>query len=423
MHKISIAEAHQDHYPSMCSEKQQIPIRLRRLSSWDALEAHCDAWGEVLRNSEGPTIFSTPEWLGAWWRAFTKGSELVALVFFDPDDRIVGLAPLYLDSIQTQFGSRLRRLRFVGDGTHDSDNLDLIFRRGYESACVAALIDWLSCELEWDVCELNTVPKTSTTLPFLLSGLKKSGWCYLTLETPCSRIVLPPSWDTYLSQISKKEKRKIAYRTNRLKKRYSVQIDKCTRHGEIIDHLENLFALHQKRWKMRGGPGTFAGSERRKFYYDMGASFLERGWLEFWELRLDDKAVASQFSFRYLNTVFVLQEGFDPSFSSDSVGYVLRAAVLKNLISEGVDAYDYLGGTDPSKERWGAEIGKYINVHFARAFSRGSLYLNLHQTIRSSKRWLKTLLSAQAPSSVREMDHALHGRPFPNIEVKPQETE
>ena len=411
MHNISAAEAQEDRCRSLSVEQQQTPIRVRRLSSWDELEAHRNNWRDVLEDSEGPTIFSTTEWLGAWWRAFAKDSELIALTFFDPDDRIVGLAPLYLDSVAPPFGLRLRRLRFVGDGTHDSDNLDLIFRRGYEDACVAALIDWLSSELDWDVCELNTLPKTSATLPLLVSGLQKSGWCYLTRETPCSRIMLPASWDAYLSHISKKEKGKIAYRTNRLKRRYSVQISKCTGHVEISESLENLFALHQKRWKMRGEQGTFASSERRSFYYDIGASFLERGWLEFWELRLDDKPVAIQFSFRYHKTVYVLQEGFDPSFSSDSVGYVLRAAVLKNLISEGVDAYDYLGGTDPSKERWGAQAENYINVHFARASSRGSLYLNLRQTIRSSKRWLKTLLSAQALSLLRKMYPALNGGP------------
>ena len=365
-------------------------IRLRRLSSWNELEAYCDEWQGVLQDSQGPTIFSTSEWLGAWWRAFAKDNELAALVFFDSGDRIVGLAPLYLDWVHSFFGWRLRRLRFVGDGTHDSDNLDLIFRRGYEDTCVAALIDWLSSELEWDVCELNTMPKTSAALSFLVSRLKESGWSFLTSETPCLRIALPSSWDAYLNQIPKKEKRKILYRTNKLRNRYALQIDKCTRLELLSDYLEELFALHQKRWNLRGEPGTFAVRERRRFYYDMGASFIKRGWLEFWRLRLGDKTVAAQFGFRVGNTTYSLQEGFDPSFSSESVGYVLRAAVLKSLISEGVNAYDFLGGKDSNKQRWGAELGEYTDVHFARAFSRGSAHINLLRGIRSARNWLRT---------------------------------
>lgn len=380
-------------------------IRLRRLSSWNELETYCDQWREVLQDSQGPTIFSTSEWLGAWWRAFAKDNELSALVFFDSDNRIVGLAPLYLDWVHSFYGRRLRRLRFVGDGTHDSDNLDLIFRRGYEGPCVAALIDWLSSELEWDVCELNTMPKTSAALAFLLPRLKENGWCFWTSQTPCLRIMLPSSWDAYLNQIPRKQKTKIFYRTNKLKNRYALQIDKCTRVELLSDYLEELFVLHQKRWTLRNTAGTFAVPERRKFYIDMAASFMVRGWLEFWRLRLGNKTVAAQFCFRLCNTVYSLQEGFDPSFSADSVGFVLRAAVLKNLISEGVSGYDFLGGKDSSKQRWGAQLGEYTNVHFARPYSRGSLYINLLHGVRRSKSWLKSMHAAQALFLLRTLFH------------------
>lgn len=405
------------------SQQRQILIRLRPLTSWDQLETHSKAWKEVLRHSEGPTIFSTPEWLGAWWRAFAGPNRLCALAFFDPNDRIVGLAPLYLDWVETKFSSRLRRLRFVGDGTHDSDNLDLIFWRGYEEICVTALIDWLSSELEWDVCELNTLPRTSAALPFLASRLKEKGWHALTSDTPCSQIVLPDSWNAYLSQLSKKEKKRINYVSKRIRKRYTVQVDKCARLADLARGLEDLFSLHQKRWQMRGEPGTFASTQRRKLYYDIGNSFLQQGWLEFWHLRLDDKTVASQFCFRFEDRVYALQEGFDPSFSSDSVGYVLRAAVLKNLISQGVKVYDFLGGKNPVKQRWGAEIGQYINFHFARPFTRGSLYLTLQRAIRSSRSWLKTSLPSQAVYWLHRTNRKEQAIRCRDTGVKPQSIE
>ena len=37
-----------------------------------------------------------------------------------------------------------------------------------------------------------------------------------------------------------------------------------------------------------------------------------------------------------------------------SVGYVLRGRLLRNLIDRGIRRYDFLGGEDESKTRWGA---------------------------------------------------------------------
>ena len=77
---------------------------------------------------------------------------------------------------------------------------------------------------------------------------------------------------------------------------------------------------------------------------------LSRQRLEFWLLELDEKIVAAQFALRLGETVYQLQEGFDPGYSSDSVGYVLRGQVLRNLIDRGIRRYDFLGGEEESND-------------------------------------------------------------------------
>ena len=53
-------------------------------------------------------------------------------------------------------------------------------------------------------------------------------------------------------------------------------------------------------------------------------------------------------------------EGFDPEYLAFSVGYVLEAHVIQELIQEGVRRYDYLGGGETSKQRMGAQAGHYL---------------------------------------------------------------
>jgi hypothetical protein len=98
----------------------------------------------------------------------------------------------------------------------------------------------------------------------------------------------------------------------------------------------------------------------------------------------------------YRDTVYALQEGFDPAYALESVGFVLRGHVLRELISQGVRHYDFLATPNPSKQRFGAVTGSYIDVHFARPLTRGSAYLHLLHTVWNSKEWLRRQLPPSA---------------------------
>jgi CelD/BcsL family acetyltransferase involved in cellulose biosynthesis len=380
-----------------------MPLQVRTIRTWNELEAIRPAWESILQGAEELTIFSTLEWLGAWWKAFAKDKELVAPVFSNSEGEIVGVIPLYADLVETTFPFRVRRLRFVGDGSEDSDNLDLIIRAGYESACTHAFLSWMGSNSDWNICELNTLPLDSAALPLLISDLKRRKWTLRRLESPRTTILLPDTWESYLGQtISKKEKTKVAYYTSRLQKRFQVSITKCDNVKELPACLATLFGLHQKRWELKGGRGAFSSLERRELYYNMAPTFVGRGWLEFWVLHLDGKPAAVQYGFRYRNDVYSLQEGFDPAYSSDRVGYVLRAHVLKTLIGQGVRQYDFLGGDEQSKVRWGARIGSYADIHFARPVTRGSIFLRMDQTTHALKRWFRTNLPPPVLRALRK---------------------
>ena len=380
-----------------------MPLQVKTLRTWAELEAIRPAWERILQGAETLTIFSTPEWLGAWWKAFAKDKELVAPVFLNSDDEIVGVVPLYSEYVDTSLPFRVRRLRLVGDGSEDSDNLDLIVRGGYETSCTQAFLTWLKSNPHWDICELNTLPLDSASLPTLISDLRQRGWTLRRMERPRSRIPLPNTWESYIQQsLSKKEKTKIGYYTNRLMKRFHVSIAKCDNAQALSASLATLFGLHQKRWLAKGRPGAFASEQRCELYYNMAPLFLERGWLEFWVLQLEGKPVAAQYGFRYRDVVYSLQEGFNPEHASDRVGYVLRAHVLKMLIGQGVRHYDFLGEEDSSKYRWGAEVGSYADIHFARPLTRGAIYLRMDQTTRALKSWVRTNLPDPILRAVRK---------------------
>jgi len=378
--------------------------------SLESLERLRPEWEALLEEYPYATTFSTLEWLLPWWRAFGENSRLQVLVFRDASSALVGIAPLALTS-RSAFPAPLRLLRLMGDGSHDSDNLDLPVRFGREAEVSAALLRWMeSVRKSWDVCELNTLPSNSLLGNQVLVDLRARKWNHVTTSQPQSVVELPDSWELYLKGISSKERGKIGLRTRRLEKKYRIQIRRCTEESDLEPCLHALFQLHGKHWQLRGLPGTLHSPARRQFYQELARALRARNRLEFWVLEADGKIVAAQFGLRHNDTVFSLQEGFDPDYSADSVGYVLRSQVLKQLVSEGIRKYDFLGGTDDSKVRWGAQVNSYLNIHFARPLTRGSLHLSAKQKTADAKKWLRSHLPAAVWQTLKNAGGAARPR-------------
>lgn len=370
-------------------------------SSLDSLEGLQPEWDALLSEYPYSTTFSTYEWLVPWWRAFGGRDQLLVLAFRDASSTLVGLAPMAL-TLRKAFPVPLRLLRLMGDGSHDSDNLDLPVRPGWEAAFSSGLLDWMGQNAKiWDVCELNTLPSHAAAGTLFLRDLGQRGWKYFTSSRPQTVLELGETWEAHSKKISSKERGKIGLRSRRLEKKYEVQIRRCTQEGGLDPFLRALYELHGKHWRQRGLPGTLDSPARRQFYGELSRLLLARQRLEFWVLELQGKIVAAQFGLRHGTTVFSLQEGFDPDYAADSVGYVLRSQVLKQLIADGVRRYDFLGGTDESKMRWGAEVKSYLNVHFGRPLSRGSLHLALKSQRAQTKEWLRNRLPAGAWQSLK----------------------
>jgi CelD/BcsL family acetyltransferase involved in cellulose biosynthesis len=401
--EISNSDSHADSGVKPGKNGKNISHQVVTDCSWQELGALSQDWEQILRDTPGCTIFSTPEWLGAWWAAFGDGKQLVAISISNASGDVIGLAPLYLEGSKDRYLNGVRRLRLVGDGTEDSDNLELIFRSGHEADCSEALLTKLSSEEGWDVCELNTLNANSNTARTMLFCLKERGWPTKVRKRDCSVVLLPDSWETYLHQVSREHARGIERYTRRLRRHYAVRIFKCGTEAELQLSLEVLFDLHQRRWKSQGQPGSFSGPGRRKFYRDLSLGFLRRGWLEFWLLELDGKPAAAQFAFRYGDTVYQLQEGLDPQHYSDRAGIVLRAHILKQLILQGVRQYDFLGGIDAHKQSWAAQPGYYIDICFAKPRSRGSLYLHLRHGTRMAKEWLRPHMPPPLVQALRQI--------------------
>jgi CelD/BcsL family acetyltransferase involved in cellulose biosynthesis len=372
-------------------------------------------WEDLLTEVPGATTFSTWEWLGSWWRAFGKG-QLCVLGFYASSE-LVGLAPLCIIERDLGLGIRMKVLRFLGDGSGDSDNLDIVTKEGYQEPVLDSLLQYLDqAQARWHLVEFNTMPSDSIVGRSLTARLAFRGWTISVRNKPASAITLPKSWSSYLQNLASEDRNNLARYRKRLEKRYRVRFYKATEEPEVYRCLETMFELHQQRWRLRGEKGSFAVDERRRFYAEISRLFLARGWLELWALDVDQRTVAVQFAFRFRDQVFQLQEGFDANYSSDRVGMLLRGHVIEQLIAQGIKCYDFLGGEPGYKARWGAKTTRYIDLQFARSRSLGGVYITARKNALNGKALLRKKLPKSAWNILHELKVRTIGKDDPNKE-------
>ena len=125
--------------------------------------------------------------------------------------------------------------------------------------------------------------------------------------------------------------------------------------GEIdtaFDKFEKLYASRKESVdvenKFEKAPGY------KKFHRLLAKRFSEKGWLHLAFLKIGDQEVAAEYTFKYLDTLYSYQCGFDSAFGKNNVFKVLRSYVIEDAIQSGIKEFDLLRGEEPYKYDWGA---------------------------------------------------------------------
>ena len=105
----------------------------------------------------------------------------------------------------------------------------------------------------------------------------------------------------------------------------------------------------------------------------MAALALEQGWLRFHQLKVGEKVIAAMYCFRYRDTLYAYQIGFDSDWASYSPGRLLIAHVIQEAINEGIRELDWLSGADAYKFAWTDQARTDSHLIFGKNW-RGNLW-------------------------------------------------
>ncbi len=368
-------------------------MRVVQIQSDAELQALKPAWDELLHESASNTIFLTWEWVTAWWSAYGEPGELRILAAFDDTGTLRGIAPLRHQTIR-RYGQAGSALTFVGDGSNDSDYLDLIVAGGHENEVMEAFRSHWVKELDrGEVLMLNEIPEASPNLPLLkhLAESKKALW--VESDVPCGTVHLPASWEQYLSTLRPRFRTKIRSVLRELEGRPEVRFGFCEDSEQVRRMLPILFDLHAKRWAQEGKPGVFGSGKKRQFYFSLSELLIERGWLRLGWLEWNGKILACQYGFAYGGKYLLLQEGYEPAAEHWNLGIALRAWSIRQFIKEGLREYDFLGGRVlRHRSDWGAETKNSKKIQLAAATYKNLLFCRGSEWEKRARESVKRLV-------------------------------
>ena len=368
-----------------------------------------DDWEELIAESAAPSIFLTRDWITAWWSNFGAGMD-PCLLHITGNGRTLGIAPLYLERLR----GPARRLGLLGDRVVGSEYLGLAARHGSEAEVAHAAANWLAAEQPtWDLADLSGLRESDPAAREFEFVLRAGAARVDEQHHSCSAVELPGDFEDYLAGLSSKFRRTYRQRTNKLLRACEVRFLRTESETELPVHLDALFRLHQARWIRAGRPGVFADPRMRSFYLDVSRRLLRSGRLRLWHLQADGAIRASQFAFAYDGVLYSLQEAYDDQFQVPGVGglgVVLRGHVLRAAIEERLQGYDFLGGVEDHKLRWGASVHTVRRVRLARRGVRGGAAWLATVGAGSVRGWVKSALPEPVLNALRGARADYHRR-------------
>lgn len=310
-------------------------------------------WKALWRRVPGATPFQSPSWLMAWWRQFGTGAPRVLIA--RAGEGLIGVLPLYL---LREPG--LRKLLPIGIGL--SDYIDALVDPAWPEIGGAMLASIADIP-DWDECHLPDLPAGGV----LHGAPGPAGLAEQRGDSgPCPVLMLPDSAAALDTAVPRKTLRDLRQAASRAAAAGGVRIETADI-GTLASMLDDLFRLHEARWRMRGEAGVLADPAVQAFHRDAAPALGAEGMLRLYRLHIGAAVAAVCYGFAWRGRSYAYIGGFDPEMPRLSPGALILHHAIGAAIAEGCAEFDFLRGGETYKYAWGAVDRRSV----ARRWRRG----------------------------------------------------
>lgn len=313
------------------------------IAAFVALEG---AWNDTVERAGIPHPFVRHEWVRAWWEAFGAGRQLHILIVRS-GGRILAIAPLLIEDVR-MYRIPVRRIAFMAND--HTPRMDVIVAER-EEECYRALWNALQ-QTRWDVALLHQLPADSPTRDAFARLAKTSG-CGTVMWRADSSPYLPlhGTWDSYFNSLDAKFRSNVRNRLSRLQKLGDVRLE-VLRGSAALEACGDAVRLEASGWKAVEGTALDCDPAVKMFYANFAERAVERDWFRLLFLTVNGTRIATAYSLRYEDRLFLCKTGYDPDYAKGSPFKVLNYFAIQHAFDSGLTEFDLLGDAEPWKLEW-----------------------------------------------------------------------
>lgn len=349
-------------------------MKVEFISSWKELDALSEEWNELLQNSTNDSIFQTWEWVNSWRATVETTYAPMVAICRAQGGELLGVAAFYICQYKLASFVDYKVLRAFGEPHSGLDYPGLLCRHGHPEVPAVIFEALAKNATGWDALWIPT----SRTWGSYFDDVRRSvastkGLIFRHRDCTFTHRTLPAECKDVYDLFSKSKKNILKRTEKKIVKGHTVNIHREAVGEELQQQLNELFRLHELRWRSVGEPGAFIRRPRLKEFYEKFVPLArEKNWLRLHLLEVDNTFVAAQIGYRYKDCYFSVQEGFDPDGIAGSGNY-LRMMVMQDCIQEGIKEYDFLAGPSEHKRSWGGLERQGADIFILRASRKNKL--------------------------------------------------
>lgn len=300
-------------------------------------------WNELLAQSNADALFLSWEWMSCWWQSFSDNNmSLCIIVAYDQDNRLMGIAPLYLSTVKYKF-LHSQRLQFIGNcwrgkSTMPTELLSFITLSESDDAVTQAFFDYIDNSLKWDElvipyldtgCSTYLKSKDSPLLKYYHRIAEQYKSYYANTNG---------NFDDYLKGLGKNTRLKLYNRRKNLAKLGKITFEQYRENTS--DNFSLLNELHAIRWDK-----AVFNDQRLEFNTCVAKLMKKRQALNFSVLYLDDRPISIQYNYIFNKHTYNIQAGFDPDVHPKiAPGYLHFGYEIEACFNGDNSTYDFLAG-------------------------------------------------------------------------------
>jgi CelD/BcsL family acetyltransferase involved in cellulose biosynthesis len=352
-------------------------MKLRVVTSLREFDGLASLWRDLIEASGQRSPFLSHDWFACCWR--TAGPNRRREVWIVEDAAgPVALLPLLRSRARVR-GIPLRTLALLD--APDTPFIELVTAR-QPLEVLEYVLRTLRARGDWDVFSLRKLPLESPTFKTLELVLPSHFAWRVIGRTASPVLSITGAWEDFLRGRTPRFRKTCRNVENRVRRAGHVVVEE---HRDVDPDgpvFAEVLEVSRASWKGPRGLAMATMQGMPRFFRELTRRASANGWLHLWILRVNGRAVATEYQIGHNGRRYALRADFDAGLAELSPGAYLNQRIVQALF-EGRDVHEYdMGpGLNEYKLRWATGAYETVSLDVYAPTARGSLLRTLETRI------------------------------------------